>query len=261
MRNKIVACIARGVASVLLGVMFLSVPLGCKTAPAPDTGFLQEPERMTPQRERFPFDRVWVKPGVQKEDYDYLVISPVNTQYLMDNTGWKAANPGNVDLENSAIEMAEYTEETFREAFRKDKMPGVQLTNQPGPRTVVLELAIVELVPSKAALGALGLMAPVAGVAGQTAVAAGTAVGAKAAGGRPSVAIEGRLKDGVTGETLFMFADREEAQFRIIDLKAVTWWGHAKDIIKDWADQCVQLAKTPKDYQVKDRASFTLSPW
>jgi hypothetical protein len=253
-RKKFVACINKGGAFVLLGAMFLSVPLGCKTAPAPDTGFLQEPERMTPQRERFPFDRVWVKPGVQKEYYDYIVISPVNTQYLIDNTGWKAANPGNVDLENSAREMAQYTEETFHEAFRNDKMPGVQLANQHGPKTVILELAIVELVPSKAALGALGLVAPAAGY-----VAVG--VGSKVAGGRPSVAIEGRIKDGVSGETLFLFADREEAQFRIIDLKAVTWWGHAKDIIKDWADQCVQLAKTPKDYQVKDRGSFTLSPW
>ena len=260
-KNNIVRRITVSCTFILMGTTFLSIPLGCKTAPAPDTGFLQEPERMTPQRERFPFDRVWVKPGVQKEDYDYLVISPVNTQYLMENTGWKAANPGNIDLENSAREMAQYTEETFREAFRNDKRKGVRLADQPGPRTVVLELAIVELVPSKAVLGALGLAAPVAGIAGHAAAAVGTAAGSKVAGGRPSVAIEGRLKDGITGETLFMFADREEAQMRIIDLKAVTWWGHAKDIIKDWADQCVQLAKTPKDYQVKDRASFTLSPW
>ena len=75
------------------------------------------------------------------------------------------------------------------------------------------------------------------------------------------MAIEGRLKDGVTGETLFMFADRQEAQMRIIDLKAVSWWGHAKDIIKYWAEECVELAKTPKDYQVKDRSFFTLKPW
>ncbi len=62
------------------GGMFFCIPLGCKTAPAPDAGFLQEPEKMAPQKERFPFDRVWVKPDVQKEDYDYLVIAPVNTQ-------------------------------------------------------------------------------------------------------------------------------------------------------------------------------------
>lgn len=65
---------------ILLGATLLSIPLGCKTAPAPDAGFLEEPERMAPQKERFPFDRVWVKPDVQKEDYDYLVIAPVNTQ-------------------------------------------------------------------------------------------------------------------------------------------------------------------------------------
>jgi hypothetical protein len=211
---------------------------------------------MAPATERFPFDRVWLKPGAEKEDYDYIVISPVNTEYLMENTGWRAANPGNINLEESAREVAEYTEEKFREAFQKDERPGWKLANQSGPRTVVLELAIVELMPSKATFGALRLAAPAFGPAG-IAVGAGSA----AAGGRPSVAIEGRVKDGVTGETLFMFADRQEAQVRIIDLKAVSWWGHAKDIIKYWAEECVQLVKTPKDYKVKDRSFFTLKPW
>ncbi len=255
-RKDTVSRITTNCALLLLGGMFLTIPLGCKTAPAPDTGFLHEPERMAPEKERFPFDRVWVKPGVEKEDYDYIVISPVNTEYLMDNTGWKAANPGNHDLEESALKMAEYTEQTFRDAFQNDTRPGVRPTDKSGPRTVVLELAFVELVPSKATFGALRLIAPALGPAG-IAVGAGSA----AAGGRPSVAIEGRLKDGVTGETLFMFADRQEAQMRVIDLKAVSWWGHAKDIIKYWAEECVELAKTPKDYQVKDRSFFTLKPW
>lgn len=255
-RKTIVRRIVVSCGFILLGATFLGIPLGCKTAPAPDSGFLENPEKMTSQTERFPFDRVWVKPGVQKEDYDYIVIAPVNTQYLLDNTGWKAANPGNISLEKSASELAQYTEEEFREAFQNDTRPGVVLASNRGPRTLVLELAIVELVPSKATLGALRLAAPVFGPAG-IAVGAGSA----AAAGRPSVAIEGRLKNGVTGETLFMFADRQEAQMRIIDLKAVTWWGHAKDIIKYWADECVQLAKTPKDYQVKDRGMFTLKPW
>ena len=256
MRNKIAAYIIRGGVFVLFGAMFMSVPMGCKTAPAPDAGFLEGPEKMAPQTERFPFDRAWVKPDVQKENYDYMVIAPVNTEYLMENTGWKAANPGNIELENSARELALYTEEQFREAFEKDERLGLQLTSQPGPRTIVLELAIVELVPSKAAFGALRLAAPFMGPAG-IAVGAGSA----AAGGRPSVAIEGRVKDGTTGETLFMFADRQEAQMRVIDLKAVSWWGHGKEIIRYWAEECVELAKTPKDYQVKDRSSFTLKPW
>ncbi|MCF6154013.1 MAG: DUF3313 domain-containing protein [Candidatus Brocadia sp.] len=255
-RETMVRRITASCGCILLGATLLGIPLGCKTAPAPDTGYLEEPERMAPQKERFPFDRVWVKPDVQKEDYDYIVIAPVNTEYLMENTGWKAANPGNTNLEENALKLAQYTEEKFSEAFQKDERPGWKLVSSSGPRTVVLELAIVELVPSKATLGALRLAAPAFGPAG---IAVGG--GAAAAGGRPSVAIEGRLKDSITGEEIFIFADRKEAQMRIIDLKAVTWWGHAKDIIKDWANECVELAKTPKDYQVKERGSFTLKPW
>ncbi len=227
---------------------------GCKTKPAESSGYLANPEVMTEQRERFPFHSVWVKPGVDRAKYDYILIEPVNTAYLMENTGWKAANPGNASLDSAAHDLAQYTEQAFDDAFRNWKNSALLVGNRPGPRTLTLELAIVELVPGKAALGAIGLVAPAVG-----ATAAG--IGSKAAAGKPSVAIEGRVKDSQTGVVLMMFADREERQWRPIDLKSVTWWGHAKPMIDDWARQCAELANTPKTHQVEDRAGFTLKPW
>jgi hypothetical protein len=227
---------------------------GCKTAPTPDTGFNQGADQMTAQTDRFPFQRVWVKPGVDRAKYDYVLIQPVSTEYLLENTGWKAANPGNAKLDEAAKELAQYTEEAFDDAFRSWKDSALLVGFRPGPRTLSLELAITELVPSKAALSAVGLVAP---AAGQVVVGAG----AKAAAGRPSVAIEGRVRNSQTGELLMMFADREERQWRVIDVKSVTWWGHAKPIINDWARQCAELANTPSTYKVQDRSKFTLKPW
>ena len=119
---------------------------------------------------------------------------------------------------------------------------------------VVLELAIVELVPSHAVISAVGLIAPFA-------QAPALAVASKIAGKGTSVAIEGRLRDSVTGEVLMMFADREEPPFRIISLKAITWYGDAEDSIETWSKQLVELANTPKTKKVEDASNFTLLPW
>jgi hypothetical protein len=229
----------------------LAVVSGCKTKGAADSGFLEYKGVMAEDRARFPFHRVWVKPNVVKENYDYILVTPVNTAYLMKATGWKAANPGNLDLERAAQELAEFTQKTFIEAFNNPENNRFRVTTTPGPRTLGLDLAITELVPSKAALNALSLASPNIGMGVAAGVAAGT----------PSTAIEGRLVDTATGETLFQFADREEAQIRIVNLEGLTWWSHARDSVRNWANQCVTLANTPKDQKVKDRLPFTLKPW
>jgi len=227
---------------------------GCKTDPAPDSGFLAHPEKMTAQRGRAPFDRAWVKPGFNKNFYNGLIISQVNTGYLLENTGWAAANPASKKLEQSAMDLALFTRETFIKAFRADPRHRFPIVSRPGPGVAVLDLAIVELVPSHAVIGALGLAAPFAR-------APAVAVASKLAGSKTCVAIEGRLRDSQTGEVLVMFADREEPPFRIISAKAVTWYGDAEDSIEMWAKQMVELANTPQNHEVKDAQNFTLKPW
>ena len=118
------------------------------------------------------------------------------------------------------------------------------------PGTLVLDLAIVELIPSKAVLNAVAIVAPPE-----------VAIPVSVAAGKASVAIEGRVRDAITGETLMIFADREEPAHRIIDLKSVTWWSQARDSIDLWAKQMVKLANTPPDEKVKDEAFFRLRPW
>jgi hypothetical protein len=45
---------------------------------------------------------------------------------LLENTGWKAANPGNLALEDAARDLARYTEQQFRDAFRTDQRQQVK---------------------------------------------------------------------------------------------------------------------------------------
>ena len=75
------------------------------------------------------------------------------------------------------------------------------------------------------------------------------------------VAIEGRVRDGETGEIVVMFADRETAKMRILDIQSLHWYGHAFEIFDEWAAQLVEVANRPLEPGIADSAVFTLYPW
>ena len=172
--------------SSLLGVALILVAVaGCKTKPAADSGYLSDSSRMTEQRGRFPFQRVWVKPGVTKDSYSAIIVSPVNTHYLMENTGWKAANPGNLRLKQSARDLAQYTQSSFTKAFLDDKGHRLAAVNEPRQGAIFLDVAIVEPVPSKAVLSAVSMVAPP-----QVGIPAGVAAGKPASRLRDACAMQ-----------------------------------------------------------------------
>ena len=49
-----------------LGALVCGLLIACggSSGPAPDSGFLEEPERLSDQSDRFPFDRVWMAPDL-----------------------------------------------------------------------------------------------------------------------------------------------------------------------------------------------------
>jgi hypothetical protein len=56
-------------------------------------------------------------------------------------------------------------------------------------------------------------------------------------------------------------ADRESEKFSIVNVKDLTWYGHAKSILREWADQFVQMANKPPGKKLKDSPPFDLKPW
>ena len=92
--------------------------------------------------------------------------------------------------------------------------------------------------------------------------AAGTvAANVQTATTHSTVAFEGRMRDGATNEVVAMFADRESEKFSIVNVKDLTWYGHAKSILREWADQFVKIANKQPGEIVKDSAPFDLKPW
>jgi len=230
-------------ALALLGVV------GCpsKARPAPGVGFIS-PEGLI-HSPKYPFQKIWFKDNVDWSRYTQICIVPVNTEYLLKMDWWKRVERG-AWIEEDAKKLGQYTQRTFQEAFRHDERRRFTVVEAPGPNTLIGEIALVEIVPSKVTLNAIGY-APFVGTAAKL---------LRNTTSKSSVAFEARVRDGATGEIVALFADREEEKMAPINVKDLTWYGHAESIIWEWAHQFVKVANRKKGEEVKDSKPFTLKP-
>ncbi len=243
-----------------LSVALLIVLSACKAEPLKPSGFIEHPEMMT-HCELIPFQKVWKDPNVKATDYDKIMVAHVFTKNDADKSWMEEANVRTwLDEEgNDVKEFAEYTEKAFRQALSKSKK--YHLVDKPGPRTIVLELALVKIVPGKPVLGAAkNLATPVVGAFRLMAIAAAPAKTAVSASTdsplQASVAIEGRIRDAMTKKVIATFADREKQESAIFNLEDFSAYGNLKQIVDEWARQFVEvLDKNPLKTGVKVKDS------
>ncbi len=226
-----------------------------KAEPAPNAGFLPTPELLSEMRERYPFHGAWMNSKVEDfHAYKSIYVAPIDTSHIMENGWWEKANLSGGNLEKDAASFAHESEAIFRQSLLDSIKLSVVDTPEPG--SLVLELSIVELTPAKVWLSVIGLAAFVVPII--VGIPAGTAA---ALGQNGIVAIEGILRDSDTGEILLMFADREASKIRILDLQTLTWYGHAHEIMEDWAHQLIELLTTSHDHMVSDSNGFAWLPF
>lgn len=229
----------RRAALTLLALATLSA---CATRPAPDSGFLEEPEKMV-EDEAFPFQRVWYDRDVDFRKYTEIMVAPVSKEHLMEMAWWKEVSfPG--DRRAGARELALYLQRRVSEAFDADPQgrfkPIAFAEKEPDAHTLVLEMALVELTPTRPFLAVVG---------GPTRL------------GKGSVAIEGRLRDGPSDRVVALFTDREVGRQSLIHVKDVTWYAHARAVIDEWAKQLVAVLSAGPEERVQRSSRFTLKPW
>ncbi|WP_262966686.1 DUF3313 domain-containing protein [Methylobacter psychrophilus] len=220
--------------------------------PAPNAGFIEQPERDT-KIAYLPFQRAWIKPGFDANNYQELVVAPVNTQYMlkmdwlhdMSSASWFG------DVKKDIEELAVYFHDQVVKDFKTDPKQRFQVIDSPTQhktQALRLELALVEIDPSTPVLHAAGWAVP---------------GGSSAAGAvnQRRAAFEGRLRDLQTGEVIATFADRNMADIGPIDLTRMTWYGPAKGIMAQWSKQFVQIANRKPGEVVTDPTAFTLRPF
>lgn len=232
---------------------------GCKAGEVPDTGFIPHPELMA-REDAVPFQRTYWNHDYDPKAYHKILIVPVNTSHIMAQGFWEQLNIANFDqerLQKDVNSLADYTQQSFTKAFIDDPNHRFTVVDAAGPDTLILEMALVQVVPSRAVFAAVGCVTSIPAVVGMAAGAASKSNDV----GKGVIAIEGRFRDGSTGEIVGMFADCEHPKAAILDLKAINWWAPAKTIIDDWSKQLVEAANAPPGTTVKDSPAFELLVW
>jgi len=230
----------------------LAISAGCKASAADSAGFV-DATRLEEDK-TLPFHRSWTNPKRDLTYYDKIWIAPVDTSHLLKMDLWKEGEAGasgqfKQDVEDIAVKVRAYLVETF-----KNPPEGVEnrftLVDDPkGDKTISLEFAIVEIVPSKALLEAASWVMPFGSGILLSPV------------NRSTAAMEGRFVDGKSGQVVMAFADREGEQLRPVDLGGFTWYTHAKGIMQDWARQLVLVANRKPGDKVEDTKFYTIAPW
>lgn len=222
-----------------------------KAPPSAGAGFV--PVQQMTKRPGSPFNKAWVKPGVNWQRYRTIYIAPVHTEYLIKANWWQQSIRAD-QMQQDVRHMAAFMRTQFIKAFRNDPQHRLRVVSAPERGSLTLELALTELVPSKVLLNAIKIAGPYgSGLA--------AAVAERGAEAQSAVAFEARIKDSSTGETLAMAADKEYAVTRPLDLKGFTWYGNVEDIITTWSNQFVQVANRRPGEIVKPASTFSLKPW
>ncbi|HCE42025.1 MAG TPA: hypothetical protein DET40_00565 [Lentisphaeria bacterium] len=229
----------------------LSIPLllsvsGCSTMydwlradPAPQTSFLDGNFRMVEQSPDFPFRKMWIDKDTDLRKYKRIIVAPVTTGHLMDSAAWDKFDERSVagELKDDSKDIAKYMELSFYNAISYDPRKRFMLVDKAGPGTLRLEIALVQLQPSKAELNyaenIIGII--VWPVSFLTIFNSGT------------TAFEGILRDSQTGKVVCAIADREKDEAAIFNIPGFTYYGNARYFTDRWSRQFVDFMNA-KDY-------------
>jgi hypothetical protein len=176
---------------------------GCAATPMVDTEFASGlPINKNPE---LPFQKVWIKPGVNWDSYERVYLPSVKVDRLSTMDWWQKTGR-ELEMKHDLYTIATFTRKEFNRAFLIGFGAKYRIVAEPGLNTLMFEMAIVEVVPNK------------------------------------SVVFEACVRDGKTNEALLMVADRAVGRRVLIDTKSSTAWGETVEgIIKEWAQRFVDV--------------------
>ena len=215
--------------------------LGCRATAAPDAGFLDKPQLLQ-QNDKLPFDDTWLKSDVNLLGYKKVYVAPVDTTHLLKLSWWERAAIAPGDQQQWAKDLAQYYRDKMVAQFSDDDPNNYQVVDTPDDETLIMELAIVEVVPTKVWLNAIGY----------------ATIGALDQG---ATAFEGRFRDRKTKEVIAEFKDREFGQLDLVSVRDLEWDGHSRHTIRAWSDDLEQICYLQPGQAIAPVSTVTLLPW
>lgn len=213
----------------------------CEAKPAPDSGFLDNSERMS-HDERLPVQRVWKDPDVKMLDYDKIIVRDVRVDWQIERNKRERRNYRNrLGLEEGDVrDFADYTRDSFKKAIEKGPCR-LKLAESPGPGTLALEMAFVKVVQGKPLICAAKTASSFTFIGACMTPVKFAAKGLTDNGGQVSLAIEGRLVDSVSGKTVAMFAQRSKQCTAVLNLEDYTCYGNLHEIVDSFAAKFTEI--------------------
>jgi hypothetical protein len=199
--------------------------------------------------------KTWATPDFQKTDvqkkYSSVYIAPVQTSKLSKQDWWSSQNARTQStvLEKDARRLGRQLETSLAREIRSYPGNRLSIASQPGPNTLTIQMAITELVPSKAywnaGATAAGFVVPGAGLL--------------SAAGAGKISVGGRLSD--SGGTVATFSDTRSDDISPINLRGYSWYGGAERNIETWAKQGAAFLNAAPGSEIKRSSSITLNPF
>jgi hypothetical protein len=240
----------RGVSRLV--ALMVALFAGCRAAPAPNVGFADPKKLQTDPN--IPFNKFWRKSGVNWAGYNQVYVADVNTAYMMKLTDFQKGER-QADIAHDVQTVAAYARDSLKKSLREDPRHRFTVVDTPthDPHAIVVEIALIEMVPSKVLLNALGY-APFF-------IGTGIDVVRTIGNDKSTAAFEARVRDASTGEVVVLAADREAEQFAPIDLRGFTWYSDIDGMIDEWSKQAVLIANSKPGEKVEGTPTFRLLPW
>ena len=226
---------------LLCVVASVSLLVGCRATSAPDAGFISDPQDLAPNS-MMPFDDVWFKQGVDLASFNSVYIAPIDTSHLLKLDWWDTWNLAPGDEQQQAKRLAEYFSQKLAEAFGAYENKKLPVVSAPLKDSLIVELAIVEVIPTKIWLNAIGYV-------GLGPLSYGT------------TAFEGRLRDGASQAVIAEFKDRELGQVDVVSVADFAWFRHAQHTIEVWSDDIVKICFRAPNESISPMSTVTLRPW
>ncbi len=194
--------------------------VGCKAIKSKNEDFLTNYDGFT-QTSKWN-DAITYEGDMRKlKEYDSVFIETVRV--------FPPENPDKVDLtKNATVEEYRKLEQTFRTALETELSQNLPLASSPGPRTLSVRAAALEIQPGNPLLFA-STYAPYVSIAS---AAVGVASGSKV--GAADVIVEAEVIDSVTNEQFFALIDRS-AGSKLRPIKGLSRWGQVEYAFKTWS--------------------------
>lgn len=199
-----------------------------------------------------PFDHSWVADDFDSEKYSKVLILPVSTEFVKIDAWRDSLSVAIGSKETYELEvknLANYATQELKGAFAvndDNRFERVELTTSD---TLILEVALSEVIFGKPLASAGALVAPVPGAGLATSVMTD-----------PSVAFELRVRDATSRRVVATVADRSFPTARVVNFNKLTASSACREIVDAWTELVVQSLNQGKLKKVS-KPSFELKPW